>query len=123
MDYLDVATTVFTPLEYGSIGLSEEKAIEKFGKENVKVFQTGFKPLTWNFYSQRPGNFCGGKLLVHAPSDKVVGFHYLGPEAAEVTQGYGVALKMMATKKNFDNTVGIHPSASEVYINHKKINL
>lgn len=51
--------------------------------------------------------------MVHKPSDRVVGVHYCGPEAAEVVQGYGIAVKLRATKKDFDNTVGIHPSCSE----------
>lgn len=121
MDYADVATTVFTPLEYGSIGMAEEFARAKFGSENVRVFYGGFKPTTWNFNPNRNPRACYGKLIVHKPTDQVVGLHYCGPDAAEVTQGYGVAIKMRATKKDFDNTVGIHPSASEVthFIDYK----
>lgn len=48
-----------------------------------------------------------------ADNDRVIGFHYLGPNAGEVTQGYAVAMKMGATKKDFDDTVGIHPTCSE----------
>lgn len=85
MSYEDVATTVFTPLEYGCIGLAEEKAIEKFGKDNVRVFTTSFKPLVWNFNAKRDPKASFGKLVVHIPTDKVVGLHYIGPDAAEVT--------------------------------------
>jgi thioredoxin reductase (NADPH) len=121
MDYADVATTVFTPLEYGSVGMSEETARAKFGSENVRVFYGGFKPTTWNFNAERNPRACYGKLIVHKQTDQVVGLHYCGPDAAEVTQGYGVAIKMRATKKDFDNTVGIHPSASEVPQSHHQI--
>lgn len=51
---------------------------------------------------------------MHKDTDKIVGYHYLGPEAAEVTQGFAVAINMGATKADFDSTVGIHPSAAEV---------
>lgn len=54
MDYRDVATTIFTPLEYGTIGLSEEAAIKRFGKDNLKVFENVFKPVTWNISSRNP---------------------------------------------------------------------
>lgn len=57
MDYRDVATTIFTPLEYGTIGLSEEAAIKRFGKENLKIFENVFKPVTWNISSRNP-NIC-----------------------------------------------------------------
>lgn len=113
MDYADVATTIFTPLEYGTVGMTEEKAKADFGRENVRVFYTGFKPTTWNYNSHRNPKACYGKLIVHIPTDHVVGVHYCGPDAAEVVQGFGVAIKMRATKKDFDNTVGIHPSCSE----------
>lgn len=69
MDYADVATTVFTPLEYGSIGMPEEAARKKFGNENVRVFYGGFKPTTWNFNPSRNPKACYGKLIVHKPTD------------------------------------------------------
>lgn len=54
MDYKDVATTVFTPLEYSCIGLSEEQATKKFGSHNLKIFENVFKPVTWNISSRNP---------------------------------------------------------------------
>lgn len=84
MDYKDVATTVFTPLEYSCIGLSEEQATKKFGSHNLKIFENVFKPVTWNISSRNPA-ICQGKLIVHKDTDQIVGFHYIGPEAAEVT--------------------------------------
>ncbi|KIZ00026.1 glutathione reductase (NADPH) [Monoraphidium neglectum] len=56
------------------------------------------------------------KLLVHADSDRVVGCHMVGPDAAEIMQGLAIALKCGATKKHFDSTVGIHPSAAEEFV-------
>ena len=84
MDYENVATTIFTPLEYGCIGLSEEEAIKRYSRDNLKIYSNVFRPVTWNISYRNP-NICRGKLIVHKDSDKVLGFHYLGPEAAEVT--------------------------------------
>ncbi|CAK9295272.1 unnamed protein product [Gordionus sp. m RMFG-2023] len=114
-DYDNVPTTVFTPLEYGACGLSEEKAIDKFGEDGIEVYHTSFKPLEWTIPG-REDNACYGKLIVNkAEKERVVGFHFLGPNAGEVTQGYAVAMKVGATKADFDRTIGIHPTNSEIY--------
>merc|ERR1719348_1939899 len=112
-DYVNVCTTVFTPLEYGCCGLSEEDAIAQYGEENIEVYHTGFQPLEWTV-AHRPENACYCKLVVLKPEkEKVIGFHYLGPNAGEVTQGFGIALKMGATKEDFNSLVGIHPTTAE----------
>jgi thioredoxin reductase (NADPH) len=123
MDYDLVPTTVFTPLEYGCIGMSEELAVETYGEENVEVYQSYFKPLEWTVnheehdgVAHREENACYSKLITNlADGERVVGFHYVGPNAGEVTQGYAVAMKMGATKRDFDDTVGIHPTVSEEF--------
>lgn len=100
MDYENVPTTVFTPLEYGCIGLTEEEAIRRFGAANVEVYHSYLKPLEWALSHEedtyyREDNRCFTKLIVNkADHERVVGFHYLGPNAGEVTQGYGVAFKV-----------------------------
>jgi len=112
-DYVNVCTTVFTPLEYGCCGLSEEDAIAKHGQENVEVYHTNFWPLEWTV-AHRPENACYAKLVVDkADKERVLGFHYLGPNAGEVTQGFGIAMRMGATKANFDSLIGIHPTTAE----------
>jgi len=112
-DYVNVCTTVFTPLEYGCCGLSEEDAIAKYGEGDVEVYHQSFWPLEWTV-AHRPENSCYCKLIcVKSENEKVVGFHYLGPNAGEVTQGFGIALKMGATKGDFDNLIGIHPTTAE----------
>lgn len=112
-DYVNVCTTVFTPLEYGCCGLSEEDAIAKHGKENIEVYHANFWPLEWTV-AHRPENACYTKLVVDkANNEKVLGFHYLGPNAGEVTQGFGIAMRMGATKANFDSLIGIHPTTAE----------
>mmetsp|Transcript_39547 Transcript_39547/g.55160 ORF Transcript_39547/g.55160 Transcript_39547/m.55160 type:complete len:87 (+) Transcript_39547:44-304(+) len=86
MDYINVPTTVFTPLEYGTIGYSEEAAIEKFGEPNLKIYHTLFKPLEWNFSDKRESDYGFVKLItLKNEGEKVVGLHYLGPNAGEVT--------------------------------------
>lgn len=114
MDYQNIATTVFTPLEYGCCGLSEEKAIELYGDENIEIFHTSFKPLEWNFLTAREEMACFGKIVVNlADNEKVIGIHFLGPHAGEVIQGFAVAIKAGVTKTILDLTVGIHPTCAE----------
>jgi len=112
-DYVNVCTTVFTPLEYGCCGLAEEDAIAKFGEDDIEVYHAGFQPLEWTV-AHRPESACYAKLVcVKSQDEKVVGFHYLGPNAGEVTQGFGMALRKGATKEDFDSLIGIHPTTAE----------
>ncbi|KAM7536134.1 hypothetical protein Aperf_G00000091369 [Anoplocephala perfoliata] len=114
-DYTNVPTTVFTPLEYGCIGFSEEAAIEKFGDENIDVFHSHFHPLEWTI-PHRQENTCYAKLIINKDDDnRVIGFHYFGPNAGEVTQGYAIAMRMGANKEDFSRTIGIHPTCSEIF--------
>ncbi|KAL0248475.1 hypothetical protein GEMRC1_003711 [Eukaryota sp. GEM-RC1] len=114
--YSLVPTTVFTPLEYGAIGVSEEDAIAQYGETGVNIYHVNFQPLEWALPS-KPSGACYCKLIcAKEENDRVVGFHYLGPNAAEVTQGYGVAIRMGATKSDIDWTPGIHPSNSETFV-------
>eukprot|EP00808_Paulinella_micropora_P023071 g2886.t1 len=116
MDWRCIATTVFTPLEYGTVGLTEEDAYEQYGKEDVKVYRKSFVPLehallpkylrpgtkteTEGDASKKPDPFhC---KLVCGPYGKALGFHYSGPNAGEVTQGFALAMKLGATKQDFD---------------------
>jgi glutaredoxin len=119
-DYDNIPTTVFTPLEYGCIGLTEEDAIAKYGDEDIEVYHAAFKPLEWTV-PHREDNACYTKLIcVISQGEKVVGFHYIGPNAGEVTQGYAVGMRMGATKHDFESTIGIHPTTSEEVIKVSK---
>uniref|UniRef100_A0A4X1T7H9 Thioredoxin reductase 1, cytoplasmic n=1 Tax=Sus scrofa TaxID=9823 RepID=A0A4X1T7H9_PIG len=114
-DYENVPTTVFTPLEYGACGLSEEKAVEKFGEENIEIYHSYFWPLEWTIPS-RDNNKCYAKIVCNIKdNERVVGFHILGPNAGEVTQGFAAALKCGLTKDQLDSTIGIHPVCAEVF--------
>ncbi|XP_028680184.1 thioredoxin reductase 3 [Erpetoichthys calabaricus] len=114
-DYINVCTTVFTPLEYGCCGLSEEKAIELFGEENIEVYHSLFWPLEYTV-AGRDHNKCYSKIICNKmDNERVVGFHYLGPNAGEVTQGYGAAIKCGLTKELLETTIGIHPTCAEIF--------
>lgn len=87
MDYADVATTVFSPLEYGCVGLSEEAAIAKFGEKNIEVYHAYYKPTEF-FIPQKSVRYCYLKTVALASGDqRVLGMHYCGPVAGEVIQG------------------------------------
>ncbi|KAL3914914.1 MAG: hypothetical protein SGPRY_007452 [Prymnesium sp.] len=115
MDYTNVPTTVYTPLEYGCVGMTEDAAETTFGKENVEVYHSYFKPLEWTI-PHKGDNACYVKLICHiADKERVIGLHICGPNAGEMTQGFAVAMKCGATKSDFDNTVGIHPTTAEEF--------
>ncbi|KAL3806539.1 hypothetical protein ACHAXA_006592 [Cyclostephanos tholiformis] len=115
MDYRNVCTTVFTPLEYGTVGYSEDDAASKFGKDNLVVYHKYFVPLEWSISASRSHTqgFC--KAVVDKLTDKVLGLHYLGPNAGEVMQGFGTAMKLGCTFDDIVETVGIHPTTAEEF--------
>ena len=120
MDYVNVPTTVFTPLEYGACGYTEDEAKAKFGADNVSTWHTGFKPLEWAYNKVRKGGDCYVKYLVNnQDQERVVGFHILSPNAGDITQGIAIAIKCGATKKMIDSTIGIHPTVGEEVIGLK----
>ncbi|XP_019370889.1 PREDICTED: thioredoxin reductase 1, cytoplasmic isoform X2 [Gavialis gangeticus] len=114
-DYVNVPTTVFTPMEYGACGFSEEKAMEKFGENNIEVYHSFFWPLEWTVPG-RDNNKCYAKIICNIQDNKrVIGFHVLGPNAGEVTQGFAAAIKCGLTKEQLDSTIGIHPVCAEIF--------
>lgn len=116
MDYVNVATTVFTPLEYGCVGYSEAEAIEKFGADNISTYHVKFKPLEWSYdkMAAQGERICYTKVLVNKlDNNRVVGFHICAPNAGEITQGIAVAFKCGLTKEQLNDTVGIHPTVAE----------
>lgn len=113
MDYQLVPTTVYTPLEYGCCGMTEEEAIALHGDASIEVYHAYYKPLEWTV-PHRGDNACYVKLICNLQDhERVIGFHICGPNAGEITQGFAVALKCGATKAQFDDTVGIHPTTAE----------
>lgn len=115
MNYRNVATVVFTPLEYGAIGYSEEDAIKEFGNDKIKVYHSEFTPLEWNYNIMRGETGYLKLVCTNDETEKVLGFHIVSPNAGEITQGISVAMNMGLTKKNLDETVGIHPTVAEEF--------
>ena len=116
MDYEGVPTTVFTPLEYGTVGLTEEQAKERFGADNVETYHTRFTPLEWNVDKMvtEGQRTCYTKTLTNKlDNNRVVGFHVCAPNAGEITQGIAIGYKCGMTKQQMDSVVGIHPTAAE----------
>lgn len=93
MDYDNIATTIFSPLEYGCVGLSEEAAIARHGEDNVEIYHAYYKPTEF-FVPQKSVRYCYLKVVAFRSGDqKVLGLHYLGPVAGEVIQGFAAAVK------------------------------
>lgn len=115
MDYRDVATTVFSPLEYGSVGYSEEGAVKQYGEDKVEVYHAYYKPTEF-FIPQKSVRYCYLKAIAERDGDqKVLGLHYVGPVAGEVIQGFAAAVKSGLTINILMNTVGIHPTTAEEF--------
>lgn len=93
MDYENVATTVFSPLEYGCVGLSEEQAIAIHGEDNVEIYHAYYKPTEF-FVPQKSPAHCYVKVVtLRTGEQKVIGMHFVGPHAGEVIQGFAAAIK------------------------------
>jgi thioredoxin reductase (NADPH) len=113
MNYRNVATTVFTPLEYGAVGYIEEDAFKSFGEDSIKVYHSEFTPLEWQFDLLR-GETGYLKIIVNTKdSNRIIGIHILAPNAGEIVQGFSAAINAGITKDQLDNTVGIHPTVAE----------
>lgn len=114
LDYQLVPTVVFSHPPIGTIGLSEPKAIEQYGADKVKVYKSSFTPMYSAVTSHRQP--CRMKLVCMGDDEKIVGLHGIGFGVDEMIQGFAVAIKMGATKADFDNTVAIHPTGSEEFV-------
>lgn len=115
VSYENVPTVVFSHPTIGTVGLTEPKAIEKYGEENIKVYTSRFANLFYGIFDVEPEDKpkTAMKLICAGETEKVVGIHVIGMGADEMMQGFGVAVKMGATKADLDTTVAIHPTASE----------
>jgi glutathione reductase (NADPH) len=111
LDYQNIPTVIFSHPPAGVIGLTEEEARKKFGNEAVKAYQTSFTPMAYAFTTHQPKTAM--KLVCVGSEEKIVGCHIIGTGADEMLQGFAVAIKMGATKADFDNTVAIHPTSAE----------
>ena len=114
MDYRLVPTVVFSHPAIGTMGLTEPEAIAQYGEENVKVYNSGFTSMYTAVTAHRQA--CKMKLVCAGKEEKVVGIHGIGYGMDEILQGFGVAIKMGATKADFDAVVAIHPTGAEEFV-------
>ena len=114
LDYSNIPTVVFSHPPIGTVGLTEPQAREQYGDDAVKVYKSSFTAMYTAVTSHRQP--CRMKLVCVGPEEKIVGIHGIGFGMDEMLQGFAVALKMGATKKDFDNTVAIHPTAAEEFV-------
>jgi glutathione reductase (NADPH) len=111
LDYENIPTVVFGHPPIGTVGLTEDEARAKYGDAAVTVFRSGFVPMYHALTTRKPRTDM--KLITVGPEKKVVGVHVIGPGADEMMQGFAVAVRMGATKRDFDDTVAIHPTSAE----------
>ncbi|KAF1445816.1 TRXR2 reductase, partial [Pygoscelis papua] len=113
MDYDNIPTTVFTPLEYGCVGLSEEAAVQCYGSDNIEVYHAYYKPLEFTV-AERDAAQCYMKMVCLRERDqRILGLHFIGPNAGEVIQGFALGIKCGATYPQLMKTIGIHPTCAE----------
>jgi glutathione reductase (NADPH) len=111
-DYDNIPTAVFSQPAIGTVGLTEQEA-EKRGLD-FRVYQTDFRPMKHTLSGGTSRSLM--KLLVNNADDKVIGAHMVGDYSGEIIQGLGIAIKAGATKADFDDTVGVHPTSAEEFV-------
>jgi len=111
LDYADIPSVIFSHPPIGTVGLSEAQATEHYGPANIKTYVASFTNMYYAVTEERPKTTV--KLVTAGPEERVVGVHVMGLGADEMLQGFAVAVRMGATKRDFDRTVAIHPTAAE----------
>ena len=114
VNYELIPKAVFSQPEIGTVGLTEDMAIDKFGKKRIKVYSSSFRPMSQAL--PKKGSGCLLKLIVLTDSEKIVGCHMAGEHAAEIIQMATIAIAMGATKTDFDQTMALHPTVSEEFV-------
>ena len=112
VDHVNVPTAVFSDPNLATVGMSEEAARRRYGR--IEVYKTAFRALKLTLGGHEERTFM--KLVVDAASQRVLGAHMIGPDAGEIIQGVAIAVKLGATKAQFDATIGIHPTAAEEFV-------
>ncbi len=114
LNYENIPTVVFSHPPIGTVGLTEEQAIAQFGQDQIKVYSSSFTSMYTAVTQHRQVSKM--KLICSGTEEKIIGIHGIGYGMDEILQGFAVALKMGATKKDFDNTVAIHPTSAEEFV-------
>ena len=110
--YDAIPTAVFTQPPIGTVGLTEQQA--KDAGHDIDVYRSVFSPMKYSFSPHKERTLM--KLIVDKKTDRVLGAHMVGPDAGEIIQGIGIAVSMGATKAQFDQTIGIHPTSAEEFV-------
>ena len=111
LDYENIPTVVFSHPPIGTVGLTEDEAVNLYGQSGVKVYRTRFVGMYHGPTKRKTASAM--KMICHGKDERVIGLHVIGLGADEMMQGFAVAVRMGATKADFDRTVAIHPTASE----------
>ncbi|MFQ5754763.1 MAG: glutathione-disulfide reductase [Acidiferrobacterales bacterium] len=111
LEYENIPTVIFSHPPIGTVGMTEDEAHELYGQSEVKVYQSRFTNMFHAVTRRKPPTVM--KLVTVGAREKVVGCHIIGAQADEMIQGFAVAVKMGATKKDFDRTIAIHPTSAE----------
>lgn len=114
LNYDNICSVIFSHPTIGSVGLSEDEAVAKYGKKEIKIYQTRFNPMFDALSEEKTPTAM--KLITQGKNEKIIGLHVIGYGADEMLQGFGVAVKMGACKRDFDNTVAIHPTSAEEFV-------
>ncbi|CAH7685072.1 hypothetical protein BY996DRAFT_6431268 [Phakopsora pachyrhizi] len=113
ISYENIATVVFSHPPCGTVGMTEKEAKQKYGEESIKVYKSSFTALYYSMMPQDEKEPTGMKLVCYGEEEKVLGIHMIGMGSDEITQGFAVALKMGARKRDLDETIAIHPTSAE----------
>ena len=112
VNHADIPTAIFTTPEYASVGLTEEQA--RHAHADVHIYKAKFRPMRATLSGRDEQTLM--KLIVDGASDRVLGLHMVGADAGEIVQMAGIAVRMKATKADFDATIALHPSAAEEFV-------
>lgn len=119
LEYENIPSVVFSHPVVGSIGLTEPQAREKYGDDNIKIYQTSFTAMYYSMMEPEDKGPTAYKIICTGKEERVVGLHILGAGSDEILQGFGVAIRMGATKADFDRCVAIHPTSAEELVTMK----
>ncbi|GJL81079.1 MAG: glutathione-disulfide reductase [marine bacterium B5-7] len=111
LDYTNIPSVVFSHPPIGTVGMTEDEAVDVYGHDDLKIYQSRFTNLYYGVTNRKSPSVV--KLITQGSDERIVGCHVIGEGADEMIQGFAVAVKMGACKADFDNTVAIHPTAAE----------
>jgi len=114
LDYRLIPTVVFSHPTIGTVGMTEEEAVQEYGGGAIKAYTSAFTPMFYALGKDKQRTAM--KLITAGDEERIVGLHVIGDGADEMLQGFAVAMRMGATKKNFDDTVAIHPTSAEEFV-------